>query len=583
MTKKCKHLISSFPKIEFFRPFRRSTAKFFFCGFIHLFCLISIAPADEVSASPDWIIGAEQFTLADKRDVFPSDGAASRTVPALILEQLAENLERMPTAEERLDRSEYALSRSRIDLFLQLSREVQVRDSLVLGDYTEKQLEAKLKDADKKIAELKIKIEKNLIEEEREREKAAPDMERERRRKKNIEAGAVVEDRRPDAERSDRERFINLFRSDADDTPRSERVSLYKGDFSALFDAGEAAKKAGYESRAFENAVVAAKINALLTGTMTSYGGYVSVSVSLIVYPGAKVIGTVTDVGSLEDIRPLAVRIARFLTPEITNAMPVELLFTVSPPEAAEHITISVDDIVYREVPDRLVVQAGVHSVLFSAPGFKQAGTSYAFRGARSFSISAELVPDNPSSLFVRLKKPIVGTLFANGTEAGKTDEENLPIKLIINDEPVLGQFITKDGSAAPFYIAYRMLKDNASLAFRAEPFDRSKYIDRRRRRLYTSYSVLVTSLLATFYTYGTFYTESIAYSKGYTDIESAKKWQSASQVCTGISIGCGAWCIYELVRYFIAADKVLPARARVVKDGKIDDAGDAESISIGR
>ncbi|MFC2280481.1 MAG: hypothetical protein ACFNLN_02770, partial [Treponema socranskii subsp. buccale] len=476
---------------------------------------------------------------------------------------------------------EYALSKSRTDLFLQLSREVQVRDSLLLGNHTEKQLAAKVREAEKKIAELKIKIEENLIEEERQREKAAPDMEREKRRKENIEAGAVVEEKRPDAERSDRERFINLFRRDEDEAPASERVSLYKDDFSVLFDAGEAAKKTGYESRSFENAVVAAKINALLTGTMTSYGGYVSVSVSLIVYPGAKVIGTVTDVGSLSDIRSLAVRIARRLTPEITNGMPVELLFTVSPPEAAEHITISIDDIVYREIPDRLVVQAGVHSVLFSAPGFKQAGTAYAFRGARIFAISAELVPDNPSSLFIRLKKPIVGTLFANGTEAGKTDEENLPLKLTINNEPVLGQFITEDGSAAPFYIAYRMLQENASLAFRAEPFDRSKYIDTRRRRLYTSYSVLITSLLATFYTYGNFYAQNAAYAKGYIDIGNVKGWQTASQACVGVSVGCGAWFIYELVRYFIAADKVLPARA--VKDGKIDDAGDAESISTGR
>ena len=581
MTKKCKYLISSFPKIEFFRPFRRSSVKFFFCGFIYLFCLISIAPAADTSARFDWVIGAEKFTFANKKDVSPSDDAASRTVPSLILEQLAENLERVPTAEERLDRSEYALSKSRTDLFLQLSREVQVRDSLLLGNHTEKQLAAKVREAEKKIAELKIKIEENLIEEESQREKAAPDMEREKRRKENIEAGAVVEEKRPDAERSDRERFINLFRRDEDEAPASERVSLYKDDFSVLFDAGEEAKKTGYESRSFENAVVAAKINALLTGTMTSYGGYVSVSVSLIVYPGAKVIGTVTDVGSLSDIRSLAVRIARRLTPEITNGMPVELLFTVSPPEAAEHITISVDDIVYREIPDRLVVQAGVHSVLFSAPGFKQAGTSYAFRGARTFAISAELVPDNPSALFIRLKKPIVGTLFANGSEAGKTDEENIPLKLTINNEPVLGQFITEDGSAAPFYIAYRMLKENASLTFRAEPFDRSKYIDTRRRRLYTSYSVLITSLLATFYTYGNFYAQNAAYAKGYIDIGNVKGWQTASQACVGVSVGCGAWFIYELVRYFIAADKVLPARA--VKDGKIDDAGDAESISIGR
>lgn len=581
MTKKCKQLISTFLKIDFFRFFRRSSAKIFFCAFIHLFCLISLATPADTSARLDWIIGAEKFSFANKKDSSSSDEALSRTVPSLILEQLAENLERVPTAQERLDRSEYAFSKSRTDLFLQLSREVQVRDSLVLGNHSEKQLAAKLREADKKIEELKTKIEENLIEEKRVREKAAPDMEREKRRKENIEAGAVVDDGRTESERSDGERFINLFRRNADNAPASERVILYKQDFAALFDAGKEANKAGYESRVFENAVVAAKINALLSGTMTSYGGYVSVSVALIVYPGAKVIGTVTDVGSLSDIRSLAVRIARRLTPEITNGMPVELLFTVSPPEAAEHITISIDDIVYREVPDRLVVQAGVHSVLFSSPGFKQAGTSYAFRGARSFSISAELVPDNPSSLFIRLKKPLVGTLFANGAEGGKIDEENSPLKLTINNEPVLGQFITEDGSSAAFYIAYRMLKENASLAFRAEPFDRSKYIDKRRRRLYTSYSVLITSLLATFYTYGNFYAENAAYAKGYTDIATVKGWQTASQTCVGVSVGCASWFIYELVRYFIAADKVLPARA--VKDGKIDDAGDTASISIGR
>ena len=92
---------------------------------------------------------------------------------------------------------------------------------------------------------------------------------------------------------------------------------------------------------------------------------------------------------------------------------------------------------------------------------------------------------------------------------------------------------------------------------------------------------MLITSLLATFYTYGNFYAQNAAYAKGYIDIGNVKGWQTASQACVGVSVGCGAWFIYELVRYFIAADKVLPARA--VKDGKIDDAGDAESISIGR
>ena len=41
-----------------------------------------------------------------------------------------------------------------------------------------------------------------------------------------------------------------------------------------------------------------------------------------------------------------------------------------------------------------------------------------------------------------------------------------------------------------------------------------------------------------------------------------AKKWQTASNVTAGISIGCGVWFVYELVRYLIAANQVLPATA---------------------
>ena len=49
-------------------------------------------------------------------------------------------------------------------------------------------------------------------------------------------------------------------------------------------------------------------------------------------------------------------------------------------------------------------------------------------------------------------------------------------------------------------------------------------------------------------------------------DYDEARRWEIASNVTAGISIACGVWFAYELVRYLIAANEVLPATATVDK-----------------
>ncbi|MBP3709391.1 MAG: hypothetical protein J6I73_03165 [Treponema sp.] len=530
-------------------------------------------------SSLEWTIAAEKFSFTNERTASKSDDALLSVMPRLILEQLAENLERTPTAVERLDRTTYTMQRERIDLFLQLSREVQVRDSYVAGNYSEKQLNSLIRDADKKIEELKKQIDASLIEEAAERKKALPIIEEES--SSSVDREIVKIEKTADMNRTAKKKSDLHNGAARNEQSMNERVHLYKNDFTVLFTVDDDVQKAGYESRQFENAVVDAKINALITGHISSYGGYISATVSLIVFPGVKIIDTVTDIGNVQDIRSLAVHIARQLTPSITNSMPVELFFDVQPQDAAENITLMVDDIVYRAVPERLVIDAGVHSILFSAPGFKQAGTSYGFRGHRSFKVHAELAEESDATLSLRLKKPLFGTIYANGVEASTLNEDNQIITLTINDEPVLGQFITEDGSAASFYVAYKLLENNASLLVNMKPFDRSAYIDKRRKAMYVSYSILITSLLATFYTYGSFHSQNIAAANGYVSVANAQAWYTASWISIGVTASCGAWFIFELVRYFIAADKVLPSQARVQKVKRNEHAAVQESEQL--
>lgn len=520
------------------------------------------------SSSDAWTIAAEKFTFVQQSGITKSESAAAELLPKLILEQLAENLERMAPVQEQLDRKQYDFQKKRLDLFLQLSKEVQSRDSLVLGDYTDRELQKLLKSEDEKIAALKKQIADSLGQEEEDVKNAASGIARDEEREKGIDEGKVFDDNNvPDSEKDDASRFRDMLRgfvSGSSEKQTSSPVKLYKDDFTQLFDAGDTARKAGYDSREFEDAVIAAGINALVRGRLTIYGGYVSATVSLVVYPGVRTVGTVTDVNSVSDFRALAVSIARQLTPKITNSMPVELVFDIQPEEAAENVVLTIDDVVYKVIPDHLIVQSGVHSVTLSSPGFKQVSTSYAFRGSRRFNVSVELLRDNPGTLSLRLKKPLIGTVYANGGRSGQVDEEYPAAKIEINNQPILGQFISEDGAAVSFYVPLNLVQNGATLMVNAKPFDRSRYIDIRRRWMYGSYSALIISLMGTFYTYGTFYSQYVGYLDGYVDYENAAGWQRATWICAGVSIGCGVFFVYELVRYFIAADKVLPDRAYV-------------------
>lgn len=70
---------------------------------------------------------------------------------------------------------------------------------------------------------------------------------------------------------------------------------------------------------------------------------------------------------------------------------------------------------------------------------------------------------------------------------------------------------------------------------------------------------MLIVSLIPTFYTTGQLETQAGLYKDGNTSFDEAKRWQDTKNICTGISIGCGVFMAYELVRYLLAANSVLP------------------------
>ena len=90
---------------------------------------------------------------------------------------------------------------------------------------------------------------------------------------------------------------------------------------------------------------------------------------------------------------------------------------------------------------------------------------------------------------------------------------------------------------------------------------------------MYASYSGLIISLMPTFFVYGNYVAAANAYNSGSGAIsyEVASGWETANYITTGVSVACGAFFIYELVRYLMAANTVLPQEVKPAKNNQID------------
>ncbi len=514
-----------------------------------LFLVIQSASFAEVK---NWTLGTCAFRLSSgEEDSFAS--AVSKMIPEHIADNLSSSMFRVISADEEYERKVYKLKADRISLFLQLESAVKSRDNLVLQNYSDKALKQKLKTESQKITEIEKKLEDNL--------KAFEDARKEADKK----AGLVLDKK----EKSELRKYIELFKgfvTAKDETPDSEKVVLYKSGESSLYNEGSSFD-GNYESQAFEKQVVNAKIDALITGNLKIIGDYLAVTSEIILYPGHRKAGTVTEIGSVNDIDGISQSLARSLAPLISSSMPVSLRVNVTPKEALETLSFSIDDVVYKEIEPEYVVDSGVHQIRFDAEGYKTAVTSYFFDGNGIYNIEVELQEKSSGNFFVKLKNPMDGKFYVNGEFEGMVTEEAPVARIRINDSDILGQFIDSEGKGGIFYVPKKIQIPETTLKVNAKTFDRSKYIETRRKWMYSAYSVFLVSFIAAIFTEGNYYTTAQAvnsYPTASRDLyDEAKAWQVASQVCTGITLASGLLWGYELVRYFMAADTVLPATAK--------------------
>lgn len=511
---------------------------------ISIFVFFSLLTPLCAATQTEWTVAAQKFTFTRNQTGSVADGIAYM-FPSRILEKLSSNLYRTVELEESAQRELYKIRQERNSLFLQLSSAVKKRDSLVLTNTGKKDLELKLAKEEEKIAEIKGKLAQNL----------------ERQNELNLLIEQSTNDSANSA-RTDKTAGVTktffkslFFSSDQDYT--QEKIALYKKDISAVFIQND-------DATDFEKQVVDAKINCLITGQITAFDEYMSVTVSAAVYPGAKQIAVITETGSVDDADIIASVIAAQLAPKITNSMPCKLVIN-------QPVNLYIDDVLYKDITTELTIDSGVHFIQFTKEGYKNAGTNYYFEGNKKYEINVELEKIEEKTIFVAPKNLLQGDFVANGKSTQKlTDNAS---KITVNGNAVLSQFITEDKTSSFVYIPQNKITDGALYTVKLNPVDHNDYIEKRRRTMYLSYSILVTSLMPTIITKGVVQsyrtmlgdtTKKLAIEDLDTKIDTANKWVLASRIFTGVSIAAGAWFVFELYRYFNAANSVLPVNTKI-------------------
>ena len=507
-----------------------------------------------------WVIAAQKFIYARGQTKNAVTSNIEETIPINILEKISRSLERNIMPNERFERENYKLRTERQSLYLQLSSEYKKRDSLVLNNYSDMRMKSELKAEEKKIKQIQEKLEKNIAEQKEKYEKAEAQM--------HLAAGEVDDD--DNVELDEAELVKNLIKNifeQSEDLITEENIALYKDSVESLFKTTVKVKETDYTEPLFEKEVVSSGINGLITGQITSYGDFISVAVDLYNYPGAKKIGSVMEVGEIKELDLITSEISRQILPMIVNTLPVKFVFSIEPEEAKEKLSIYVDDVLQKMENDTVSLDSGSHRIQFVSEGYKSAGVTYFFEGNKKYNIEVKFERPVIGHIQLQLKNELSGNIYANAEPALKFDDRNSQIS--INGNTILGEFITEDNETAFFYIPKKQTFDGSAVSLNPKPRDRMEYVNTRRKWMYGAYTVFMISLIPTFYTFGNFQINKDLYSKQQIDFETAKRWQTASNISSTISICCGVFWGIELIRYLVAANSVLPQN---VKPGIVSD-----------
>lgn len=462
--------------------------------------LVALSPLfADTAASAEWVLAAERFSITNVPDSYQ---VFSTTIPALLTSRLSHVTTREISPEEQKLRADHSRSANRIKLVQERTNMIVERDRILLSnasDFTRQAQKAK---------------QDELI------------------RKKNGEIRAF--DAQTIADSAKNEKFdeitkkIKLKNADLTLYERKKGVSLAK----SLIDDG---------------------VSGLITGKIEDLSGYMYVTVTLEsgIYGMEPV--TVSEAAPYDDVDYLVQSIAERLIPEIAKRKPVRLELSVSP----EDSRVFIDGRLVPKDERSVVVFSGEHTLNVSAEGYVTADKKYDFADSDAFRVDISLkVRDSVSVSFDTSKTGI--KLYLGTNYYGE-----LPTTVSIPPLPLIGKAVSDDSTTWFIVRPDESYAKGNSVTVIVDEKDTKELIAQRRSILYWSLGALYISLPV--YLLSSGFATNMAYASkvGRTTLDASyQQWYTVGEVSKYVSIALGANLAFQLFRYLLAAEQVVPKTA---------------------
>ena len=477
----------------------------------------------------NWTMAAVPFNTGTSIDSQEALEHAAETLPRLLLDYLEGSGNRVMEDDEIKNRVLFSLMTERQELFNQLSSELRNRDSIMFNSSTSIEKRKQKKESAARIEDLQKKIRTNLA-------KATDPLGiDETVKKKDLPVGQKVA-------------YISPLRP-------GDKLSLvtWRNDSSLFFDK----KNEDETDFDYEQRVVNAGISALISGSVSERAGFLRATVSLSIYPGSEIAATVSDVGSLSDLPALAELLGQALYPAVINSKPVRLRFEINPPEAAKVAKIYVDGI--SMISDDQDLQSGVHDITIDAAGFKSKEFSYDFYGEEEFLVRVTMREDQKMKVFLDSTTTSSGQFYLNAIPVENAAEASLSYGTALGEfESVEGYndfFLLENNNPQTMQGPFQLQKINV----RASTSDISAEIEKSRKTMYNSYAALMLSMPLLFFSNGMQIAAKNAYLYGMSDIKRSQQWMKVRNFSNALSITLGLNFAFQLGRYLLKANSILP------------------------
>jgi hypothetical protein len=455
--------------------------------------------------SETWVVAAEKFEADAVPAVYES---FPETVPRLLLARIGAIRERMVPSDEKQLRRLHELSSSRLKLVRDRADIVLERDRVVLSSDGFLVKARKKADAKKKIAQ---------------KEKEIEEYDRKIRELLDVREGEAPNKGEYLAERSP----ITLWKSGKELYVRPEAMTL-----------GNALAKDG--------------VSALLCGSVKDVAGYLLVTARLDTGVPGMPPEEITEAAAYDDIDELVATMTVRMIPALANKEPVRIDVSAEP----ENAEVYIDGKLVPRESRTVTVFSGEHVISVSAPGYATATKKARFEGADAFKVSIALLEEKTATIAFDTRG-LQSSVYFNARYYGDTPTTvTLPLK------PTIGE--VQFGFARTWFVLdpTKGFREGASVAIRPNSAETSKRIEKTRNSFYWSLGALYLSLPFYMLSYGIAQDKTIAYNDGKLpsdSVDDVNKWIRISDVSRGVSIALGINAAFQLTRYILAANRVIP------------------------